>query len=64
MVLGHSTHRRPALNGGTGSAPISRAMPLMPLMPSMASIASRNQPILKTLRAPQQLSLDLQPRLR
>jgi hypothetical protein len=60
MVLGHSPHRRPALNGGTGTAPISRAMPLMPSMSS----AARSQPILKTLRAPQQLSLDLQPRLR
>ncbi len=61
MVLGHATHRRPALNGGTGTAPISRAMPLMPLTPSSAA---RNQPILKALRAPQQLNLDLQPRLR
>jgi hypothetical protein len=61
MVLGHSPHRRPALNGGTGTAPVSRAMPLMP---AMSSGAARNQPILKALRAPQQLSLDLQPRLR
>jgi hypothetical protein len=61
MVLGHSAYRRAALNGGTGTAPISRAMPLTP---SMSSTASRSQPILKTLRAPQQLSLDLQPRLR
>jgi hypothetical protein len=60
MVLGHSPHRRPALNGGTGTAPISRAMPLMPSM----SGAVRSQPILKTLRGPQQLSLDLQPRVR
>ena len=61
MVLGHAPHRRPALNGGTGTAPISRAMPLMPALPSGAA---RRQPILTVLRAPQQLSLDLQPRAR
>jgi hypothetical protein len=57
MVLGTPNHRRPTLNGGTGTAPVSRAMPLLP------STAHR-QPVLKNLRMPQQLSLDLQPRLR
>lgn len=57
MILGTPSHRRPALNGGTGTAPVSRAMPLLP-------IAAHRQPVLKNLREPQQLSLDLQPRLR
>ena len=57
MILGTPSHHRPALNGGTGTAPVSRAMPLLPF-------AAHRQPVLKKLREPQQLSLDLQPRLR
>ena len=55
----HAAHTlvRPTLNGGTGRAPVSRAMPLSPL-------AAPRQPVLNSMRAPQQLSLDLQPRIR
>lgn len=57
MNLEARTPVRPTLNGGTGRAPVSRAMPLSPL-------SAPRQPVLNSMRAPQQLSLDLQPRLR
>jgi len=57
MILGitHSA-RRPALSGGTATPPRAAMLPQRPLL--------RSQPVLRRAREPQQLCLDLQPRLR
>lgn len=57
MILGTTALRHPALTGGN-------ATPVRPTQPAATRPASTYRPVLQSLRAPLQLSLDLQPRLR
>jgi hypothetical protein len=57
MILTPAPLQRPALTGGVVRALRSGVLP-------QARPASPTRPVLQTLRVPQQLCLDLQPRLR
>lgn len=57
MILTPAPLQRPALNGGVVRALRSGVLP-------QARPASPTRPVLQTLRVPQQLCLDLQPRPR
>lgn len=57
MILTPGPLQRPAMKGAV-MRPLRAGLPIQP------RVAAPTQPVLKSLRAPQQLCLDLQPRQR